>query len=118
MAILRSELYFVELGPTRGRELDTKRRPVLVLSVDEINGLPLVVTVIPGGTRGAGKRVFPYEVKVTPSPTNGLKYPTLFQCFQIKALDHSRFNEAPIGTIDDEDLEKIEEVVKRCLGLL
>jgi mRNA interferase MazF len=117
MAIRRGELYFVELGPTRGRELDTKRRPVVVLSIDEINRLPLVITVIPGGTRAAGKRVFRHEVEVTPSPANGLKHPTIFQCFQIKALDHSRFDEARVGEMDDEDLRKIEAVVKLCLGL-
>jgi mRNA interferase MazF len=117
VAIRRGEVYFVELGPTRGKELDTKRRPVLVLSINAINGLPLVVTVIPGGTRAAGKRVFRHEVTVAPSATNGLKYPTIFQCFQIKALDHSRFDDAPVGEMDDEDLHKIEEAVKLCLGL-
>ena len=117
MAIRRGEIYFVELGPTRGKELDAKRRPVLVLSINEINRLPLVVTVIPGGTRKAGKRVFRHEVQVAPSTVNGLTYPTVFQCFQIKALDHSRFNDAPVGAMDAEDLQKIEETVKLCLGL-
>jgi len=48
--IQRGEIYFVDLDPTRGRE-QSGRRPVLVLSSDKINKLPLVVTVIVG-TKG------------------------------------------------------------------
>jgi mRNA interferase MazF len=43
--IRRGEIYFVDLNPTKGRE-QAGRRPVLVLSVDAINKLPLVVTVV------------------------------------------------------------------------
>src|SRR5947209_1842145 len=88
MSILRGEVYFVELGPTRGKELDAKRRPVVVFSINSINNKPLVVTVIPGTTHKAGKPVFKNQVRVEPSLENGLKYPTLFECTQIKALDH------------------------------
>ena len=45
--IRRGEIYFVDLNPVRGRE-QAGQRPVLVLSVDEINRLPLVVTVVVG----------------------------------------------------------------------
>lgn len=45
MSVQRSEIYFVNLNPVQGRE-QAGERPVLVLSVDAINRLPLVVTVI------------------------------------------------------------------------
>ncbi len=48
--IKRGEIYFVDLNPTKGRE-QSGRRPVLILSVDAINKLPLVVTVVVG-TKG------------------------------------------------------------------
>lgn len=48
--IQRGEIYFVDLNPVKGRE-QSGRRPVLVLSVDAINKLPLVVTVVVG-TKG------------------------------------------------------------------
>ena len=44
MAIHRGEIYFVNLNPVKGRE-QAGERPVLVLSVNAINNLPLVVTV-------------------------------------------------------------------------
>jgi len=51
MTIQRGEIYFVNLNPIQGREQSGKR-PVLVLSIDAINKLPLVVTVVIG-TKGA-----------------------------------------------------------------
>ena len=48
MAIQRGEIYFVNLNPVEGRE-QAGNRPVLVLSRDTINRLPLVVTA---GTKG------------------------------------------------------------------
>lgn len=47
MAIHRGEIYFVGLNPVKGRE-QAGERPVLVLSIDAINKLPLVVTVVVG----------------------------------------------------------------------
>jgi len=117
MPILRSEVYFVELGPTRGKELDLKRRPVVVVSTNDINRKPLVITVVPGKTHKPQKQVFRNEVKVEPSPDNGLENSTLFECFQIKALDHSRFDGRAAGVLSVEDMLKLEAAVKLCLGL-
>src|SRR4051812_23735697 len=50
MAIRRGEVYFVNFNPAQGRE-QAGPRPVLVLSIDAINRLPLVVTVVIG-TKG------------------------------------------------------------------
>ncbi len=50
MTIQRGAIYFVNLNPVKGREQSGKR-PVLVLSIDAINQLPLVVTVVVG-TKG------------------------------------------------------------------
>jgi mRNA interferase MazF len=50
MPIERGEIYLVDLNPVQGRE-QAGRRPVLLLSVNAINCLPLVVTVVIG-TKG------------------------------------------------------------------
>ena len=47
MSIQRGQIYFVNLNPVQDRE-QAGQRPVLVLSIDEINSLPLVVTVVFG----------------------------------------------------------------------
>jgi len=50
MPIRRGEIYLVNLNPVQGRE-QAGLRPVLVLSADSINRLPLVVSVVVG-TKG------------------------------------------------------------------
>jgi mRNA interferase MazF len=117
LSISRGEIYFVELGPVRGREIDDKRRPVLVLSINDLNSKPLVVTVVPG-TKSASKRVHFKNVVVVPStPTNGLSCETIFQCHQVRALDHSRFTLPAVGTLAPGHLREVEDAVRFSLGL-
>jgi mRNA interferase MazF len=66
MSIRRSEIYFVNLNPVQGRE-QAGNRPVLVSSVDAINQLPLVATVVVG-TKGTNiPRDYPTNVRVPPA---------------------------------------------------
>ena len=82
MAIQRGEIYFVNLNPTKGRE-QAGKRPVLVLSNNTINRLPLVITVIVG-TKGENiSRDYPTNVRVSPSES-GLVIETVFLGFQIR----------------------------------
>jgi mRNA interferase MazF len=85
MSVQRSEIYFVNLNPVQGRE-QAGERPVLVLSVDAINQLPLVVTVVVG-TKGTNiTKNYPTNVRCLPEET-GLLIETVFLCFQIRSLD-------------------------------
>jgi mRNA interferase MazF len=115
MPIRRGDIYFVDLNPVKGREQEG-RRPVLVLSVDAVNRLPLVVTVVVG-TRGENvSRDYPTNVRVSPEES-GLVMETVFLCFQIRSLDPQRFPEAPDGRLRGPALTKVEEAVRYCLGL-
>jgi mRNA interferase MazF len=65
MPIQRGDIYFVNLNPVQGRE-QAGQRPVLVLSIDAINRLPLVVTVVVG-TKGENiTRDYPTNVASRP----------------------------------------------------
>ncbi len=113
--IKRGEIYFVDLNPVKGRE-QSGRRPVLILSIDGINKLPLVVTVVVG-TKGENiSHDFPTNVRVAPEES-GLPMETVFLCFQIRSIDSNRFPEQPTGKISGRILEKIEDAVRHCLGL-
>ena len=81
MPVKRGEIYFVNLSPTKGRE-QAGNRPVLILSADNINSLPLVVTVVIGTKGDNVKRDYPTNVRVPPS-ASGLPTETVFLCFQI-----------------------------------
>ncbi len=115
MPVKRGEIYLVDLNPVKGRE-QAGQRPVLVLSTDAINRLPLVVTVIVG-TKGENvTRDYSTNVRVS-TAESGLPMETVFLCFQLRLLDPSRFVGTPAGKVSSAVLEKIENAVRSCLGL-
>ena len=115
MAVQRGEIYFVNLNPVQGRE-QAGQRPVLVLSIDAINRLPLVVTVVVG-TKGENiARDYATNVRVT-TGESGLPMETVFLCFQLRSLAPSRFAGLPAGKVSGTVLEKVENAVRHCLGL-
>jgi len=115
MPVRRGDIYFVNLSPVVGRE-QAGQRPVLVLSVDEINAQPLVVTVVVG-TKGENiSRDYPVNVRLRPEES-GLPMETVFLCFQIRSLDPKRFPDRSAGKASDDALRRIEATVRRCLGL-
>jgi mRNA interferase MazF len=118
MPIRRGEVYYVNLHPVVGREIGgDKSRPVVVLSIDDLNRKPLVVAVVPG-TSAAMTHPFRNVVTVQPTPANGLSLVTNFLCHQVRAIDHSRFPAQAAGRLGVRDLTRIEEAVRFSLGLL
>jgi mRNA interferase MazF len=115
MAIQRGEIYFVDLNPTQGRE-QMGKRPVLVLSNNTINALPLVVTVVVGTKGEHITRDYPANVRVS-QEQSGLPMETVFLCFQIRSLDPKRFPQQPAGKVSAEVLERIADTVRYCLDL-
>jgi mRNA interferase MazF len=115
MPIQRGDIYFVNLNPAQGRE-QAGQRPVLVLSIDAINRLPLVVTVVVG-TKGENvTRDYPTNVRLSPVES-GLPMETVFLGFQVRSLDPNRFSSRPAGRVTGTVLRRIEEAVRYCLGL-
>ncbi len=119
--IARGQIYFVELSPTIGRE-QAGRRPVLVVSSDAINRLPLVVTVVVGTSAKNLPRDYPTNVRVT-ARESGLPQDTVFLCFQVRSLDPSRFIDPKTGrpglagTLSSERMRDVEEAIRRSLAL-
>ena len=115
MAIARGEIDFVNLDPVLGREQGGSG-PALVLSINTINRLPLVITVVIG-TKGANvTRDFATNVRVSPSES-GLPLETVFLGFQVRSLDLSRFPASPAGRLSGPTLDKVEAAVRYSLGL-
>jgi mRNA interferase MazF len=115
MPIQRGDIYFVNLNPVQGCE-QAGQRPVVVLSIDTINRLPLVVTVVVGTKGDNVPRDYPTNVRLSPADT-GLPIETIFLGFQVRSLDPKRFTLPPAGRVAGEALHKIEEAVRYCLGL-
>ena len=117
----RGELYYVDLDPSTGREIGGglhKHRPVIVLSINDINNKPLVVTVVPGTSAGDKPQQFRNVAVIQPTTGNGLKRATIFLGHQMRAIDHSRFTSGAIGRLSTTELLEVENAVRYSLGLL
>src|SRR5882724_4588073 len=115
MPIRRGDIYFVNLNPVQGREL-AGQRPVLILSIDSINHLPLVVTMVVGTKGDNVSRDYPTNVRLSPAES-GLPMETVFLGFQLRSLDPKRFSSPSAGRVTGEVLRRIEMAVRYCLGL-
>lgn len=118
----RGEIYFVTLAGSMGSE-QAGRRPVLIISADALNTLPLTVVVVPGTDAANQERDFPSTVRV-PAKETGLPMDTVFRCHQIRALDHKRFVDAatrqPVpraGRMPPERMRAIEEAILSTLDI-
>lgn len=117
MQIRRGQVFFVKLDPVMGREIGgNKSRPVVVLSINDINDKPLVVSVVPG-TKAAEKPIYPNVALVPATQQNGLSCDTIFQGHQLRALDKTRFQSPAIGALSAEHLALVESAVGFSLGL-
>ncbi len=118
----RGEIYFVTLDPVVGRE-QAGRRPVLVVSDDSINTRPLVVTVVVGSNGDRWPTDFPTNVRV-PAAESGLSKETVFLCFQLRSIDHKRFQGAsgkqipPIGQLPASRMKQIDQAIRVSLCLI
>jgi mRNA interferase MazF len=78
----RGEIYYANLSPTVGSEID-KRRPVLVVSNDANNRAANTVTILPITSNVT--RVYPFEVLLNPEDS-GLSQPSKVQAQQVRTI--------------------------------
>ncbi|MBI3270572.1 MAG: type II toxin-antitoxin system PemK/MazF family toxin [Planctomycetes bacterium] len=119
--IQRGQVHFVSLDPTKGRE-QSGTRPVLVVSADAINRLPLVVTVVVGTDARNVTRDYPTNVRVSAKET-GLRLDTVFLCLQVRSIDPGRFGEpktgvvTPAGRLSPQRMREVDEALRLTLAL-
>ena len=117
----RGEIYFVSLDPVVGRE-QRGLRPVLVVSSDAINRVPLVVVVIAGTDASNVVHDYPTNIRVS-ATESGLPHDTVFLGFQIRALDPSRFLDresgvaVPAGHFPDHRIDELAAALRKTLEL-
>lgn len=106
--IRRGSIWWVEVNPTRGSEIQKTRRAA-VLTADALNRVRRTVVVVPLSTGPAPR---PPIVVAAPSAGPG----SVAVCDQIRAVDRSRLTHAG-GALSGEDLRAIEAGVRAVLRL-
>lgn len=115
MTVARGDIYFVNLGRTRGRG-QKGRRPVLVVSSDAVNRQPLVVTVVVGTGGERVREDYPVNVRVSAADT-GLPEETVFLCFQTRSLDAGRLVSPRAGVIPAAKMAEVDDALRLVLDL-
>ncbi|MEW6277529.1 MAG: type II toxin-antitoxin system PemK/MazF family toxin [Candidatus Eremiobacterota bacterium] len=111
----RGEVYWLELGASYGCE-QSGRRPVLIVSDDAINRLPLVVVVVPGTDARNVARDYPVNVRVRSAECTGLPRDTVFMCFQMRAIDPRHLG-ARLARLPAARMVEVDEALRRALGI-
>ena len=108
MNLKRGDVYWVDLNPTVGSEI-RKQRPCVLIGATPINQARRTVLVIPLSSSGTPRPPLAIEVEC-------LGRKVVAVCDQLRAVDKSRLRE-PAGALAADDLEQIEEALRRILSL-
>lgn len=104
----RGEVYWVNLDPTVGSEIQ-KKRPCVLLGANPINQARRTVVVVPLSSAGPVRPPLTVAVRC-------LGRAAVAVCDQIRAVDKSRLLERA-GEVSDEDLRAIEDGLRQSLCL-
>ncbi len=108
MNLKRGDIYWVDLNPTIGSEIK-KQRPCVLMGATPINQARRTVLVIPLSSSGMPRPPLAIEVEC-------LGRKVIAVCDQLRAVDKSRLRESA-GSLNADDLEQIEEALRRILSL-
>jgi mRNA interferase MazF len=109
----RGEIYFADLSPTVGAEIN-KRRPVLIVSNDANNRAASTLTVLPVTSNVT--RVYPFEVALS-REESGLPKDSKAQAQQIRTIAKERITGKPVGRLGADRMRAVEAAIKLHLAL-
>jgi len=106
---MRGEVYWVELDPTKGTEIN-KTRPAVVISNNAQNKKSSCIIIAP--ITSSDQKVFDFQVKID---VPNLRGKILLN--QIRTIDKSRISKQ-ITMLDEDIIEQINDALKIALDLL
>lgn len=109
----RGEIYYANLSPTIGSEMD-KRRPVLIVSNDTNNRAATTLTILPLTSNVS--RVYPFEVLLNPE-NDGLSKASKVQAQQVRTISKQRIDGDVVGSLSEEIMQLVDAAIKLHLGL-
>jgi len=108
-------IFWADLNPSKGSE-QAGRRPVLVISAEEVNQVLPIVSVLSLTSIKMGRNVYPTETLLEVSVT-GLPKDFIAMSHQIRAISKERLGER-CGSIEDEAVkERIKAATRTYLDL-
>ncbi|MEH2297008.1 type II toxin-antitoxin system PemK/MazF family toxin [Nostoc sp.] len=109
----RGEIYYANLSPVVGAEMD-KRRPVLIVSNDANNSAASTVTILPITSNVS--RLYPFEVLLN-LEESGLSKPSKVQAQQVRTISKQRILGDGVGCLNQHLMQLVDAALKLHLGL-
>jgi mRNA interferase MazF len=111
---VRGEVWRIRFDPAEGDEIK-KVRTAVVLSEDAVGRLRLkiVVPITEWKLRYVG---YPWFVRLTPTPSNGLTKESGADAFQVKSVSETRFLQR-LGALTPSELDDIANAIAICVGV-
>lgn len=110
----RGEIWFINLAPTLGAEME-KSRPAAIVNDDDIGILPLKV-IVPITDWKDRYAQAPWMVRLEPSPESGLSKPSSADAFQVRSVSEQRFLRC-LGVLPLEVMDQIGIALRTVLKL-
>ena len=110
----QSEIWLVDLDPTKGAEIQ-KKRPAIIVNDDRLGKLPLKI-IVPITDWKEHYQIAPWMVKIEPNNANGLSKTSSADCFQVRSLSQERLSKK-LGNIDNATLDDIKEALKKVFDM-
>ncbi|MEI2693933.1 MAG: type II toxin-antitoxin system PemK/MazF family toxin [Saprospiraceae bacterium] len=110
----RGEIWLLSLDPTVGAEIQ-KTRPCIIISIDQLNKLPLKV-IIPITEWKTHYEEVPWMVKLTPDVNNNLQKISAVDCFQVRSVSEIRIIKK-VGLVNIDQLDKICTALAIVFGI-
>jgi mRNA interferase MazF len=110
----RGEIYFANLSPTQGSEMD-KRSLVLVVSNDINNNASTTVTILP--IKSNINRLHPFEVLLGQIDCGLSEEPFKVQVQQIRTISKQRISGDVVKCLDKELMDLVNDAMKLHLDI-
>ena len=104
----RGDIYWVDLGPTRGSEIN-KARPCVLVSATPINRARRTVVVVPLSTSAKARPPITISVSCLGKKVTAV-------CDQIRTVDKSRLKDQA-GDLSVKDLNALDDGLRQVLSL-
>jgi mRNA interferase MazF len=111
---MRGEIWWADLEPTRGQEIN-KKRPVVVISSDDVGALAIKL-IAPITGRPPSRASQPWLVQVRTTTKNGLKKDGCVDVLQLRGIAFERFSKR-IGVLSPDDLDDVVAAVALVIEL-
>ena len=113
LELKRGDIFLVDLEPVRGSE-QGKCRPALIIQND-LGNTYSPVTIIAAITSKKFNSEYPTNLNILSSRSN-LEYDSTILLNQIRTIDKSRIIKF-LGKLDEEDMKKVDLILKISLDL-